>query len=182
MIICQVFLWFIVTNWPHKHHPLHCQPSTQANHWSPWKKWITQKKKATWVNPSPYKRRDASLGWKVILEDVVKNLWINHMRRNRQRETPCRPVRQNPPSQGLTHRSWMLWGTKERGSPGLCFSLLECQELLTSIQLKKRSRWSCVFFSFNSSSPHPCLFSTLSNSWKTESMTLKRSTVSSGSK
>ena len=37
-------------------------------------------------------------------------------------------------------------------------------------------------FSFNSSSPHPCLFSTLSNSWKTESMTLKRSTVSSGSK
>ena len=27
-----------------------------------------------WLNPSPYERRDAALGWKVILEDVVKNL------------------------------------------------------------------------------------------------------------
>ena len=26
------------------------------------------------LNPSPYERRDAALGWKVILEDVVKNL------------------------------------------------------------------------------------------------------------
>ena len=27
-----------------------------------------------WLNPSPYERRDAALGWKVILEDVVKHL------------------------------------------------------------------------------------------------------------
>ena len=39
-------------------------------------------------------------------------------------------------------------------------------------------------FKFSREGPtsiQPCLFSTLSNSWKTESMTLKRSTVSSGS-
>ena len=44
-----------------------------------------------WINPSPYERRDAALGWKVILEDVVKHLrkpyaTVHHPEKKEKRE------------------------------------------------------------------------------------------------